>query len=485
MPTEKAVNLPDKKEETGKKTVSRRSAIAAGIAAPLIVPRHVIGQTADKKAPSDTLTIAAVGVAGMGRNYLDGCREENIVALCELDHDFAIKRGVFDAYPDANLYHDFRRMFDKEAKNFDALIVATPDHTHALLMSIGIQLGKHIYCAKPITHTVGEARKIKAAFLANPQLITKSSIQDSGTEYARSTTELLTSGAIGPVREVHIWTNHPACPCSLARPEGPQTPPTGMNWDLWLGPAPKRPFHTTYHPENWRPWWDFGSGTVGDMACHTLHMYFNELKLGAPTTIYGNSSTRKVGFFETLETPECQSNANMVTWEFPARGDLPPLNMHWYDGGMKPHRPAELDSSIPMPRAGILFEGDRGKLISAYYGGNPFRSRRGGGQTRGLPGGLLLPENKFTDFRPPPETLRRVFKDDHYIEWTEGCKTGAKTVVPVEFGCEMTEVALLGSLALRTGRLLEWDSFAMRITNDEEANSLIDPPYHNGWKLNL
>ncbi|MFC1538453.1 Gfo/Idh/MocA family protein [Candidatus Latescibacterota bacterium] len=485
MPSEKAANKPKSPEKNAGKSISRRSILSLGITAPLIVPRHVIGQTAEKKAPSDTLTIACVGVAGMGRNYLDGCREERIVALCDLDHNFAIKRGVFDAYPEANLYHDFRKMFDKEAKNFDALIVATPDHTHALLMSIGIQLGKHMYCAKPITHSIGEARKIRAAFLKNKHLITKSSIQDSATEYARSTTELLTSGVIGPVRELHIWTNHPACPCSLARPTGTENPPPDMDWDLWIGPAPKRPYHSTYHPENWRPWWDFGSGTVGDMACHTLHMYFNELRLGAPATIYGNGSTRRVGFFKTLETPECQSNANMVTWEFPARGEMPLLNVHWYDGGMKPHRPPELDLKTPMPQAGLLFVGDRGKLISAYYGGNPFRSRRGGEQTRGLPGGLLLPEDKFKDFRQPPESLRRVFKPDHYLEWTEGCKTGTATVVPIEFGCQLTEMALLGSLALRTGRLLEWDAKAMRITNDEDANSLIDPPYHNGWKLNL
>lgn len=486
MPSEKTTNKPRSPGEAVSKAVSRRSFLAAGIAAPLIVPRHVFGQTGDTKAPSDTLTIACVGAAGMGRNYLEGCNNERIVALCELDHNLAGKRGVFEKYPNAMLYHDFRKMFDKEAKNFDALIVATPDHTHALLMSIGIQLGKHIYCAKPITHSIGEARKVRAAFLKNKHLVTKSSIQDSATDYARSTTELLTSGVLGLIREVHIWTNHPACPGSLARPTETETPPPGMDWDLWIGPAPKRPFHSAYHPELWRPWWDFGSGTVGDMACHTLHMYFDELQLGAPHTVYGNGATTKIGFFKTLETPECQSNANMVSWEFPARGNLPPLNVYWYDGGMKPHRPAELDRSTAMPRAGILFVGDRGKLISAYYGGNPFRSfGKGEGPMRGLPGGLLLPEDKFKDFQQPPKTLRRVDKPDHYLEWTQACKTGATTAVPIEFGCRLTEMALLGTLALRTGRVIEWDAKAMRVTNDDDANNLVDPPYHNGWKLQL
>jgi predicted dehydrogenase len=363
-------------------------------------------------------------------------------------------------------------MFDKEAKNFDALIIGTPDHTHAIILLAALQLGKHIYCAKPVTHTIGEARKVRAAVLNAKNLITKTSVQSSGTEQARSTIELLNSGAIGAVRELHIWCDHPAYPCSLVRPKETQTPPPGMDWDLWLGPAPFRPYHSVYHPWKWRPWWDFGSGTVGDMGCHTFHVYFNELQLGAPQTVYGYSSTRREGFSTPIATPECQSHANIVVWEFPARGNLPPLQAHWYDGGMKPPRPLELSHSVKMPQTGLLFVGEKGKLMTAYGGGN-FLARRG------LPGGLLLPEEKFRDFAQPPKTLRRV--DDHYREWTQACKTGARTVCPLEFGCTMTEMALLGALALRVGRMLEWDAQTMRVTNDEEANGYVNPPYRPGW----
>ncbi len=212
------------------------------------------------------------------------------------------------------------------------------------------------------------------------------------------------------------------------------------------------------------------------MACHSLHVYFKELQLGAPTTIYGYGSARQVGWFKSVSTPECQSVANIITWEFPARGNLPPLKVHWYDGGMKPHRPVELDHSLQLPKSGLLFIGEKGKLIAGYGGGYPFGQR---GHRRS--GGLLLPEEKFKDFQQLPKTMRRV--DDHYGEWTQACKTGARTVCPIEFGSEMTEMALLGALTLRTGRILEWDAKAMQVTNSEKANSLVDPPYREGWSL--
>ncbi|NIP24085.1 MAG: Gfo/Idh/MocA family oxidoreductase [Phycisphaerae bacterium] len=465
-------NTPAKSSNTNR-GVPRRSFLAAGLAIPFIVPRNVLGGSGHQ-APSDTLRIAAVGIGGMGQHYLAGCRNERIVALCDLDHSLSAK--VFRTYPNAKRFHDFRKMFDREEKNFDALIIGTPDHSHAILLMAAIKLNKHIYCAKPITHSIGEARKVRAALAKAKRLVTKSSVQSSATDPARSTTELLNSGVIGSVRELHIWCHHPAYPCSLVRPTDKQTPPPGMDWDLWIGPAPYRPYHSAYHPANWRPWWDFGTGTVGDMACHTMHVYFKELQLDAPKMIYGYGSTRHKGFFQFVSTPECQSHANVVTWQFDARDKLPPMTLHWYDGGIKPHRPPELDHNLRMPSSGLLFVGEKGKLITGYSGGNPF------GRTRlGLAGGLLLPEKKFRDFVQPPKTMRRC--DSHYTEWTQACKTGARTVCPVEFGCEMTELALLGTLALRTRRPLEWDAKEMRITNSREANDLIDPPYRTGWTL--
>ena len=462
-----------KQAQTTARTFTRRQFLAGGIAgitlgglAPLLVPRNVLGGPGNQ-APSDTLRIAAIGVGGMGRNYLEGCKQERIVALCDLDHNRPTTQEVFRKYPDAARYHDFRELLDKEAKNFDALIVATPDHTHAVILMAALQLGKHIYGAKPITHTIAEARKIKAAVVASKKLATQSSVQVAGNDAALSTTEMLRCGALGPIRELHIWCDHPTYPCSLLRPKDAQTPPPGMDWDLWLGPAPYRPYHSAYHPELWRPWWDFGAGTVGDMACHTLHIFFKELQLGAPATIYGYGSTRYDGFFKRTETPECQGSANMVTWEFPARGALPPLKVHWYDGGMKPLCPEGISPDVFLRHSGLLFIGEKGMMITGYYGTvKPV---------------LLAPADKFRDFQPPPKTLPRV--QDHYREWTEACKSGGRTSVPIEFGCEMTEMALLGALALRNGAPLKWDAQAGRVTNDDEANRLVDPPYRAGWKL--
>jgi hypothetical protein len=453
--------------------MTRRRFLAGGIAsitlsglAPLVVPARLLG---GEGAPSNTLGIAAVGCGGMGRIYLDGCKAERIVALSDLDHDFVARRGVWDKFPSAIRYHDYREMLDKEARNFDALIVATPNHTHAMILLAALELKKHIYCAKPATHTIAEARRVRTAVLAAKGVVTKTSVQASGTDAARSTTEILTSGILGAVREVHIWCSHPIYPCSLARPTETQTPPRDMNWDAWIGPAPFRPYNSAYHPETWRPWWDFGDGTVGDMACHTLHMFFRELQLGAPARIYAWGSTRSESYMKRLPTPECQGNANVVTWEFPARGTLPPLKVHWYDGGIKPLPPEGVPpDALALRPDGILFVGENGVMQTGYYG-----------SSKPL---LLTPKEKFQDFQPPPKTLRRVEQSNHYTEWTTACKTGAETVCPLEFGCELTEMALLGTLALRTGTPLEWDAAGMRVTNDDEANRHLDPPCRAGWK---
>ena len=253
--------------QSTKGAISRRAAVTAGLA-PLVVARHVLGGVGFQ-APSDRLRIAAVGVGGVGADYLTGCKSEEIVALCDLDIQYSAR--VFELYPRAKLYSDFRQMFDKEQKNFDALIVATPDHWHSHLVLAGLAMNKHIYCAKPMTHSIAEARRVKAAALAS-KVTTKASLQDSRTSYARATTELLLSGAIGPVREVHFWTGTHS-PSGLARPKEVQTPPAGMNWDQWCGPSPARPYHKTYHYGNWRPWWDFGTGNLGDVACHALHVF--------------------------------------------------------------------------------------------------------------------------------------------------------------------------------------------------------------------
>jgi predicted dehydrogenase len=280
----------------------------------------------------------------MGRRYIEGCASERIVALCDVDHGFAAP--VFRKYPDARVYRNFRQMFDKEEKNIDAVIVATPDHNHAMVLMEAIRRRKHVYGAKPLTHNLFEARTVREAAHA-AGVATQMSVQSSASEEARSTAEILLSGAIGPVQEVHVWCDHPLYPAGLERPREQPPVPEGLDWDLWLGPAPYRPYHKIYHPWTWRSWWDFGTGTVGDMACHAFHVFYEALELGAPMSVDGVRTKMHGGYFqmhpdgkETLpplvKTPETESYSSVVTWDFPERGSHPRLRLHWYDGGMRP-----------------------------------------------------------------------------------------------------------------------------------------------------
>jgi predicted dehydrogenase len=452
--------------------VTRRTAAAAGLAA-MIVPRRVLGGPG-YQPPSDTLTIAAVGVGGEGRVYLRQCASERVVALCDVDPEGYAAR-TFKAYPKAARYRDYREMLDKE-KGVDAVIIAVPDHSHAMVLMAALQARKHIYCAKPLTHTLHELRTVLAAE-RQAKVATQMSVQSCASEAACTTAEILMSGAIGAVREVHLWTDHPWEPAALRRPaETPQAPP-GLDWDKWIGPAPYRPYHPMYHPWNWRAWWDFGEGTVGDMACHMLHVFHDALKLGPPTAVYGSRSTMREGLFRVtaapdfadilptrVETPETESYSNTVVGDFAERQGLPPLRVHWYDGGMRPPRPMGMSASIPMLAEGSMYVGDKGVLLP-----------------HGREGFVLLPENKFRDFTPPPKTLPRSI--GHYREWIEAAKGGKPANCPFQFGGKLVEIALLGAIAARTARYLEWDSANFAIANDREAQALVNPPYRSGYAL--
>ena len=311
-----------------------RRAFGKAAAAAMIVPRHVLGGSG-YQAPSEALAIAAVGIGGMGQHYLQGCEHERIVALCDCDSRYA--GPVFDRYSAARRYRNFREMFAKEADNFDALILATPDHTHALILMAALELGKHVYCAKPVTHNIGEARRVREA-VTKAEVITQTSVQSAASGEARGTEEILRSGVLGPIREVHVWIPHPVYPCSLERPKDTPPVPEGLDWNLWLGPAPYRPYHSVYMPFKWRAWWDFGSGTVADMACHSFHVFFHALRLDErpPSTVTAYSSYHRDASGRLLLTRECESDTNQVSWQFPAIDDLPSLSLHWYDGGMPP-----------------------------------------------------------------------------------------------------------------------------------------------------
>ena len=338
-----------------------------------------------------------------------------------------------------------------------------------------LRLGKHVYCAKPMTHTIFEARQVVAA-AREAKVATQMSVQSCASDGALSTAEVLSSGVIGPVHEVHVWTNHPLYPAGVTRPPDTPSEPYGLDWDLWIGPAPYRPYHPAYHPWIWRSWWDFGSGTVGDMLCHAMHVFYNALELTSPVRVYASRTTMHGGYFQMrsdgsetipplIQTPETESYSSMISWEFSARGHQPPLTMHWYDGGLRPHRPMELDSATPMPVEGLLFVGEKGKLMANYSGGN----------------NRLLPHARFRDFQPPPKTLTRSI--GHYQEWVLACKGGKPANCNFEFGGRMTEIAQLGTIAARADRLIEWDRDRKAITNDAEANSWVNPPYRSGWSL--
>jgi predicted dehydrogenase len=463
---------PIEKPSAGRAAIRRREfvpAAGATLAAFTVLPRHVLGGQASP-APSDKLNIAAVGVGGMGQNYMEGCNSENIVAIADVDYEFAAP--VFKKYPAARTYRDYRVMLEKE-KGIDAVIIGTPDHSHAVIAMAAIGLRKHVYVAKPMTRTVHEARSLTKA-AREAKVATQMSVQSCSTDPAVTTEEWIKAGVAGPVREVHVWTDRPVWPQALARPRESVAVPTTLDWDIWLGPAPARPFHPVYHPFNFRGWYDFGTGALGDMACHTFHIIVKALDLGAPLSV---SATRTVSR-EALKGdekpdpdwarsregvyPETFPASSITTWDFPARGGQPPVRMHWYEGGLRPPRPVEMAAVRNLGVDGILFVGEKGILQSDFTGGP-----------------RLLNPAQQQGFAPPPKTLPRTI--GHYLEWVAACKGGKPATCNFDFAGPVAEIALLGVIAQRTGKHLAWDAANMRFTNDAGANQFLNPPYRAGW----
>ena len=445
-------------------TISRRGFIAtAGAAATfMILPRRVLGG-AGGVSPNSKLNIAGVGIGGQGASDLDQVKSENIVALCDVDSDYAAK--TFKKYPDAKRYTDFREMLDKE-KSIDAVVVGTPDHTHAIVSITAIKHGKHVYCEKPLTRTVHEARLVAKA-AREAKVATQMGNQGMAFEGNRLINEWLADGAIGPVREVHVWSDRPThrgkMPLwwaqGIERPQETPPVPATLDWDLWLGPAPWRPYHPAYAPFRWRGWWDFGSGGLGDMGIHNLAPVFSALKLGAPESVHASSTPV---FKETVPL------AAMVHYQFPARGELPPVKLHWYDGGILPARPDEFEEERDLDAEdGIIFVGDKGKMFVAGWGGEKPR---------------LLPESRNKEYQRPPKTLPRSI--GHHKEWIEACKGGPPPRSNFDFAGPLTEAVLLGAVCIRNGgEKLTWDSANLKITNVSEANALLHYEYRKGWSL--
>jgi len=450
-------------KENDENMISRRrfignvATVAAGIT---ILPSKVIsglGYT----APSDKLNIAAIGIGGIGATNIDNCATENIVALCDVDWDYGA--ATFAAYPAAKKYKDYRKMLDEMGKSIDAVIVATPDHTHAIAAAAAIRMGKHVYVQKPLTHTVYESRML-AGLAREYKVATQMGNQGNSGDGIRQAVELIWDGAIGDIEEVHAWTNRPIWPQGLERPlETPSLPPT-MDWDNFIGPAKWRPYHPAYTPWNWRAWWDFGTGALGDMACHIVDPAFWALKLEHPTCIYGSS---------TQVNTESAPHAEVVHYEFPDRGKvgkikLPAMKLTWYDGGLMPPRPEELKDGQIMGdhSGGVLFVGKKGKLMTECYGRNP----------------ILLPEELNKDYKRPAPSIRRIenaMDGGHELDWIRACKESPESRVPTssnfDYSGPLNELVVMGNLAVRLqdlNRKLMWDGANMEITNLTDADEI-------------
>lgn len=503
--------------------VTRREFVttaAATGAAFMIVPRHVLGR--GLTPPSDLLNIAGVGIGGMGHNNMINVSSQNIVAFCDVDWSYAGKaldrldedirsnqddlakaatdedrakvqrhlanlQRLKDVHvPNAKRYQDYREMLDKQ-KDIDAVVVATPDHMHAAIASAAMDLDKHVYVQKPLTWSVAEARLLARKSAAKPKLATQMGNQGHSFDDARKVIEYIWAGAIGEVREVHVWTNRPLgywpqgvprpapLPADLPRPlrwnqrdvdrrlanamAGDYPVPDTLAWDLFLGVGPTVDYHPIYHPFNWRGWVDWGQGAIGDMGAHLIDHPFWALKLGLPTTI------------ETVSTPFNRASyphATTTYYEFAARENLPPVKLIWYDGGLLPPKPVELGETEKVnPDGGVMFVGSKGKLMHETYGLHP----------------RLLPQSLQESFGTPPQVLPRIPNEAHEMNWVNAAKGTAEPSSPFSYAARLTETMLLGIVALKTGSKIEYDAENMRVTNSDAANEFLHREPRAGWTL--
>lgn len=413
---------------------------------------------------NDKLNVAIIGSGGRGGTSIDEISKlgQNLVAFCDVDTKNL--NAAAAKFPGAKKYTDFRKMFDKGG-DFDAVAISTTEHTHAFATMLAIQNGKHIYCEKPLTHDIWEARRIREA-AAKTKLATQMGIQGHSSNNHRRVIEVLQSGAIGKIHEVHVWTSRAwgwqseeaaKAKDIVYTPERPKDVvpvPDTIDWDLWLGPAPERPYHSVYFPgPKWYRWWDFGNGTMSDLGSHLNDLPFWALKLRAPLTVEASGPPPH---------PEIAPASMSVTYEYGARGDVPPVKLTWHQGDNKPE--IWKNGTIPQWTAGCLFIGDKGMLLSDYNKKH-----------------MLLPEKDFAGFQAPPETIPN--SPGHWAEWVTACKTGSPTMASFEYGGWLTEANHLGNVAYRTGKKLEWDAENIRAKNAPEADKYIRREYRKGWVL--
>jgi predicted dehydrogenase len=508
--------------------VSRRKFVqtAAGAGAALtIVPRHVLGR--GFQAPSDTVNLATVGIGGMGGSNTRALMSQNFVAICDVDSEFADERlttfkraaenpppqtgnttrsgrqrvlskaqeeanarrprqdaaanlkKFVDNLPRVQRYKDYREMLDKQ-KDLDAVVIATPDHMHAPIASAAMSVGKHVYVQKPLCWSVEEARHLAKKAKENPKLVTQMGNQGHSYDGARTGYEYITGGAIGEIREIHVWTNRPYgyWPQGIPRPApmpevspnaqqwrgrvleskiaaalyGDFKVPETLDWNLFLGAAPEVPYHPIYHPFNWRGWVDWGQGALGDMGAHLIDHPFWSLKLGMPTIIETRSTPFNGATFPTATT---------TYYEFPKRGNLPAVKMTWYDGGLTPPKPEEIGDEQLNGEGGIIYIGTKGKMMQDTYGLNP----------------RLLPKSLHDSYGTPKSVLKRVAHEEHEMNWIEAIQGKAEISSPFEYATQLTEVMLLGIVALRAGGKIHYDGANMRVTNTIRlgGEKVVDP----------
>jgi predicted dehydrogenase len=438
--------------------LSRRSFLMSGtalLAASNTLARKTTLSRSGYKHLNEKLNLAAIGAGGKGATDIDGCSSENIVALCDTDWQHAAK--TFEKFPNAKRYKDFRVMLDKE-KQIDAVTISTPDHTHAMAAMAAMERGIHIYVQKPLTHTISEARRLTEA-ARKYGVATQMGNQGHSGEGVRQLCEIIWSGAIGNVREVHAWTNRPIWPQGITGPLPQEPVPDTFDWDVWLGPAPFRPYNSGYAPFKWRGWWDFGCGALGDMACHILDPANWSLQLRYPTSV---ECLKQEG-----KTDQTYPTKAIIRYEFPARGSMPSVTVYWYDGGELPPRPKGIADNVKLGDGdnGSLFIGEKGIATTGTYGD----------------GTRLLPDELMKDFKLPEPILSR--SPGHYRDWIRACKGGGAACSNFDYAGPLTEWVLLGNLAIRYQGKLLWDGERMKVTNNSEANRWVKGSYRKGWRL--
>jgi len=432
----------------------KRSAAVGSVAAAAALGVRTAGGRPG--SANEKLNIAFVGSGGQAGFSLKALEGENIVALCDVDARRAA--AAFGTHPKARKFRDFRRMLDEMHKQIDAVVVCTPDHMHAPASIRAMRMGKHVYCEKPLCWSIAEAR-LMARTAREHKVATQMGTQGMAMNRSRTGVEIVRSGVIGAVREMHVWTDRAkgVWPQGIGRPKETPEVPKGLAWDLWLGGAPERPYHPAYLPFRWRGWKDFGTGAIGDMGIHNAAMVWMGLKLGLPTAV------------EVVKTSGLVDETfplwSILRFEFPARPKQPPVTMHWYDGGTKP--PDSLLGGRKSASNGAILVGAEGTLYSSGWTGGSW---------------TLLPREKFRDVKPPAPSLPRT--SGHHADWLAACKGGRAALCNfVDFGAPLTEVMLLGCLAQRVGKRIEWDAASMKATNSPEAAAFVTRQYRKGWEI--